>query len=314
MAKEVVGSITSAVTSAVADKAVSKLVDSLGKQTPVADKLQRLERLCMRVRSTVEVSEKHDIESASLLQWREELREAVALGDEVLLSFQQPTDAAQGGGGGGTSAGTGSTALSFTKQALWSMARRISDTAASLFSNDEDAKKLERAVEVLEKASENMGEFIGLLQLEASPRLKRRRRGPFSMLSFRRQKEVGSASGAASGSIFPRTLRKSQEVAVLVGRLQKALFHILVAVDKAEYRGVKEMELGRLAQWVVFLREAVQIGYTVLHGLILEDGEENPEYAHEEDQLRSFVHAIESIAGDSEFFTRLITKFCHFSD
>ncbi|CAN6302985.1 unnamed protein product [Urochloa humidicola] len=278
MAKEMVGSIvTSAVTSAVADKAVSKLVDSLGKQTTaVADKLQRLERLCMRVRSTVEVSEKHDIESASLLQWREELREAVALGDEVLLSFQQPANAQ--GGGGGTSAGTGSTALSFTKQALWSMARRISDTAASLFSNDEDAKKLERAVEVLEKASENMGEFIGLLQLEASPRLKRRRRGPFSMLSFRREKEVGSARGAASGSIFPRTLRKSQEVAVLVGRLQNALFQILIAVDTAEYQGVKEMELGRLAQWVAFLREAVQIGYTVLHGLILEDGEENPEY------------------------------------
>ena len=99
MAKEVVGSIAGAV----ADKAVSKIVDSLGRQTPVGDKLQQLERLCMRVRSTVEVSEKHDIENASLLEWREKLKKAVALGDEVLLSFQQqqlrlavPTDDAQG--------------------------------------------------------------------------------------------------------------------------------------------------------------------------------------------------------------------------
>ncbi|CAN6322117.1 unnamed protein product [Urochloa humidicola] len=311
MAKEVVGSITSAVTGAVVDKAVSKLVNNLGKQTEtaVADKLQRLERLCMRVRSTAEVSEKHDIESASLLQWREELRDAVALGDEVLFSFQQPAEAQ---GGGGTSAGTaGATALSFTKQALWSMARRITDTAASLFSNDEDAKKLERAVEALEKASKNLGEFIRLLQLEASPRLKRRRRMPFS---FRREKEVGSARGAAPGSIVPRTLRKSQEVAVLVRRLQHALFQILIAVDSAEYRGVKEMELQRLAQWVVFLRESKQIGYSVLHALTWEDGKETPEYAHEEDEFRSFVHTIESIAGDLEFFNRLITSFCQFSN
>jgi hypothetical protein len=35
-------------------------------------------------------------------------------------------------------------------------------------------KKLNGIVEVLEKASENIGEFIGLARLEASPNLKRR--------------------------------------------------------------------------------------------------------------------------------------------
>ncbi|CAN6308704.1 unnamed protein product [Urochloa humidicola] len=85
MAEEVIGSIAS-----VAAGAVSKLVDNLSNQAPVADKLQRLERLLMRIRSTVEVSEKCDIESATLLQWQEKLRGAVALGDEVLLSFQPP--------------------------------------------------------------------------------------------------------------------------------------------------------------------------------------------------------------------------------
>ncbi|KAF0911022.1 hypothetical protein E2562_005410 [Oryza meyeriana var. granulata] len=41
------------------------------------------------IRSAIEVSEKHAIESSSLLQWRHKLREAVEEGDEVLRGFQQ---------------------------------------------------------------------------------------------------------------------------------------------------------------------------------------------------------------------------------
>ncbi|RLN15616.1 hypothetical protein C2845_PM02G43070 [Panicum miliaceum] len=247
MAKEVAGSITSAVAGAAAEKAVSKIIDSLGKQTPVADKLQRLERLCMRLRSTVEVSEKHDIESASLLQWRESLREAVALGDEALLSFQQQLQAAPADAQGTTSTGgTGSSAPSFTRKALSSMARRISGTATALFSTDEDATKLQSAVEALEKASENLGEFIGLLRLEASPRLKRRRRHVIP---------GGGRGGSAQVYFYVHGLIKgSTEVRVLVGRLQEALAKISTAVDTAKIRDVEGMELEWLAQWAVFLR------------------------------------------------------------
>ncbi|RLN39783.1 hypothetical protein C2845_PM01G24500 [Panicum miliaceum] len=303
MAKEVAGSITSAVA---ADRAVSKFVDSLGKQTPVADKLKRLEELCMRVRSTVEVSEKHDIESASLLQWRESLKEAVALGDEVLLSFQQQLQAAPADAQGSSSTGgTGSSALSFTRKALSSVARRISGAATALFSTDEDAKKLQSAVEALEKASENLGEFIGLLQLEASPRLKRRRRHvtPGREPVARRCAEVYVYGGGLNGS-------SESEVTVLPGRLQEALAKIGTAVDMAEIRDVEGMELEWLAQWAVFLREAREQGRTVLHALRAQVSKENPECGLEEHQLGSFVHTIENIAGDLEFFNRLITTFC----
>jgi len=298
MAKEVVGSIAGAV----ADKAVSKIVDSLGRQTPVGDKLQQLERLCMRVRSTVEVSEKHDIESASLLEWREKLKKAVALGDEVLLSFQQqlqlqaaPADDAQGPSTGGT----GSSALSFTRKALSSMARRISGIATAYFSSDEDAKKLESAVEALEKESENLEEFIGLLRLEVSPRLKRRRG---HVTWYGGVLELHDTRGEWG----------LQEVTVLVGRLEEALAKISTAVHTAEIRDVEGMELEWLAQWVIFLREARQQGRTVLHALRAELSKENPEHDREEHQLRSFVLTIESIAGDLKFFNRLITTFCDF--
>ncbi|CAN6291311.1 unnamed protein product [Urochloa humidicola] len=164
MAEEVIiGSIASAVTGVVVDMAVSKLVDNFSKQTPVADKLKRLERLHMRIRSTVEVSEKRDIESAALLEWREKLRGAVAIGDEVLLSFQQPTamppPVADAGAApdGNRRRRQG---MSFTRHALSSMGRRIRTAVPALFSSDADTKKLDDAVEMLEKESENIREFI----------------------------------------------------------------------------------------------------------------------------------------------------------
>lgn len=234
MAKEVAGSFTSAVTGAVADKAVSKIVDSLSRQqTPVADKLQRLERLCMRVRSTVEVSEEHDIESASLLQWRDDLKRAVGLGDEVLLAFPRqpmPTAAAM----------DAETALSFTRKALSSMARRISGAATALFASNEDAKKLDGAVEALEKAAENLGEFIGLLQLEASPRLKRRRRrADLSQFIFKSAMVYVSPDDTRSESCEnSRGDWELQEVAVFVGRLQEALGKISIAISTAQVRNI----------------------------------------------------------------------------
>ena len=102
------------------------------------------------------------------------------------------------------------------------------------------------------------------------------------------------------------------EVTVLVGRLEEALAKISTAVHMAEIRDVEGMELEWLAQWVVFLREARQQGGTVLHALRAELSKENPEHGRDEHQLRSFVHTIESIAGDLKFFNRLIAAFCDF--
>lgn len=116
------------------------------------------------------MSEKYAIESTSLLRRREDLKEAAAHGGEVLLSFQQRDGNQQQASGSGAS-GTG-TAMSFTRKALSlsSMARRVGTAASVLFSSDEDTKKLDSAVEALEKASENIGDFIRLFR--ASPKLK----------------------------------------------------------------------------------------------------------------------------------------------
>ncbi|KAF0911023.1 hypothetical protein E2562_005411 [Oryza meyeriana var. granulata] len=141
MAEEVIGSITTAVTAMVADRAVSKIVENFNQQTAAAKKLQRLEQLLMRIRSTIEVSEKRAIKSASLIKWRDKLIEAASRGEEVLPAFPQRAAALSG------------------------MARSV---ITALFSSDEEVKQLDGAVEALEKESANIGEFIALLRPDRS--------------------------------------------------------------------------------------------------------------------------------------------------
>ena len=52
-------------------------------------KLRRLDMLLIKINSAVEASEKHTIENASLVKWRDKLKEAAAEGGEVLASFRQ---------------------------------------------------------------------------------------------------------------------------------------------------------------------------------------------------------------------------------
>ncbi|CAN6286354.1 unnamed protein product [Urochloa humidicola] len=332
MAEEVIGSITSMVTGAVADRAVSKLVDNLSNQTPVVDKLQRLERLLMRIRSTVEVSEKCDIESAALLQWREKLRGAVALGDEVLLSFQQPA-AMPPPVADAQSAPDGShrrrQALSFTRNALSSIGRRIRSAVTVLFSSDADTKKLDGAVELLEKESENIGEFIALLQLEASPNLKRRRipyipsgrfgSSPYVLTSSDQlQLKAATSSGDACTPSIPGLSmllqiapRPNGEETKLVTRLQMALNQIGAAVTIVETRDVSGLEW--LAQWADLLRHAKQQGSAVLGAIGggAKASKETAEYDLEENELGSFVQTIESLAGDLRVFKGLASLCPH---
>ncbi|BAH92418.1 Os03g0821633 [Oryza sativa Japonica Group] len=180
-------SITTAVTAVVADRAVSKILKNFNQQTATAEKLQRLEMLLIKIHSTIEVSEKRAIKSAALIQWQDKLKEAASRGEEVLHSFQQreaDVDEATGQNAsdhqqqqeeGSSSSSVPATALSFKRKALSGMAQRVITIAIALFSSDEEVKKLNGAVEALEKESANIGEFIALLQLEASPNPKRRR-------------------------------------------------------------------------------------------------------------------------------------------
>jgi hypothetical protein len=69
---------------------LARLAGRLNRPAAAADKkLRRLELLLYKVHSAVEVSEKHTIENAWLLKWRDTLKEAAAEGDEVLAAFKE---------------------------------------------------------------------------------------------------------------------------------------------------------------------------------------------------------------------------------
>uniref|UniRef100_M8CWY1 Disease resistance N-terminal domain-containing protein n=1 Tax=Aegilops tauschii TaxID=37682 RepID=M8CWY1_AEGTA len=94
MAEYAVNSMANAVTNELISRVFSGLVQKYGKDAATSEKLQRLEMLLIKINSTIEMSEKRTMESTSLLQWRDKLKEAASEGDEVLSSFpQRPKDA-----------------------------------------------------------------------------------------------------------------------------------------------------------------------------------------------------------------------------
>ncbi|CAL4945159.1 unnamed protein product [Urochloa decumbens] len=314
------GVIIGAITSVLTDRALSKLVDNLRNQTLVADKLKRLERLLMRIRSTVEVSGKRDIESVALLEWREKLRGAVALGDEVLLSFQQPAAMPDAEAAPDDNLRRRQ-AMSFTRHAVSSIGRRIGTAVTALFSSDADTKKLDGALEVLEKESENIEEFIKLLQLEASPNPKRRRirqvqSGRFgSSPTYLASGRFGSSPPVPITSLghayAPPIRGVHEEEERLVARLHEVLNQIDRAVTIVGSRDVSSLEW--LQQWADLLRDASQQGSAVLGAIGggAKGSKETAGYDLEEDELDSFVQTFESLAGDLTVFINL-ASFCPF--
>jgi hypothetical protein len=83
MAQEVVSTISAAVAVVVMDRVVSRFLENFHRQMPIDKKLQQLELLLVRTRSTVEVSEKQAIKSTTLFPWQEKLKEAASDGDEL---------------------------------------------------------------------------------------------------------------------------------------------------------------------------------------------------------------------------------------
>ncbi|EAY92376.1 hypothetical protein OsI_14106 [Oryza sativa Indica Group] len=343
MAEEVIGSITTAVTAVVADRAVSKILENFNQQTATAEKLQRLEMLLIKIHSTIEVSEKRAIKSAALIQWQDKLKEAASRGEEVLHSFQQreaDVDEATGQNAsdhqqqqeeGSSSSSVPATALSFKRKALSGMAQRVITIAIALFSSDEEVKKLNGAVEALEKESANIGEFIALLQLEASPNPKRRRSQMSSNnmegLSFRLQEGDANTRFLHQHSAwrprknFVQQIEHNSQIAtapdekaalahnffsVVLGseRLQQALVDIGESVEIVPVLDIRRMEW--LARWADVLKETERQGYGVLDAVRAIADKEIMECDLEIDQLRSFVHSMESLAEDMEYFDSLV--------
>lgn len=148
----------------------------------VNEKLQRLEMLVVKLRSTVEVSMRHGAnKTTSLLRWRDKLSEAASRGHRVLLNFKRrvmragtaATDATAT-----TDEGKSGSTVFFVRKALQGMARGVqkSSTATTtllLAADEGGAVELNNSVSRLEKVcAEDVDDFIRLLQAETSSQVQ----------------------------------------------------------------------------------------------------------------------------------------------
>ncbi|KAL6894360.1 hypothetical protein ACP4OV_008458 [Aristida adscensionis] len=290
-------------------------------QAAAHKKLQQLELVLLKIHSTVEVSERHIIERGTPLQWWERLKEAASHGDEVLLRFQQQGQglsvneaaADQNGDGLQASAATSATALSFTRNTLSGMLWCIHTTPNALSLSTMDMKKLDSALEMLDKEFQNVKKFPVFFQLEISRNLRQK---PIIHISSGRfgsspivlaPAEPLHIKTCTSLPYTPPDDRELPDMTLLVGRLQEALGKINMAVKMVKIRDINGMEW--LAQWADLLQVVRQQGRTVLGVIRTKASKETADYDLEEDKLRSFVHTIETLAGDLEDFNWL-ASFC----
>lgn len=106
-------------------------------------------------------------------------------------------------------------------------------------------------------------------------------------------------------------LQKEQQVKPLRDRLEAAFGEIRKAVDLADRRDLQDLEW--LACWAGILREAKEQGRDVLSTtsacktINMGDNEEHSvEFGQEEDELGTFVHRLEGLARDVEYFRKLV--------
>lgn len=106
-------------------------------------------------------------------------------------------------------------------------------------------------------------------------------------------------------------LQKEQQLMVLQDRLQAAFTEICRAVQLANSHDLKDLEW--LAHWAGILREAKQQGCNILgtiNSCKTDNKEDNKESMVEcdqdKDELGTFVHRLESLARDVEYFRKLV--------
>ncbi|KAG0546920.1 hypothetical protein BDA96_01G034900 [Sorghum bicolor] len=330
MAKQAAGAVATAVIAGIADRALTTVIRKLrsGSRPAATDeKLQRLETLVLKLRSVIQVSEKHAIKSSSLLEWRDRLRESAAEAGAVVHDFQRR---AREDGGEAAAASTSASAsapgqqqpagaLYFTRSALSGMAQRVRDVTRRLFSTDEDMKKLDGALEKMERLSPDMTQFLLTLQLEVSPK-RRRRSAPTRpprlvmnaaecmQLKVKRKwmeedQPDGSRKAATSSETETTQLAsaaadeawedREREARMLAGSLQMTLLATECYIRCMDNRDMGGLEW--LAEWASVIREAVERGKAVLQTLrpgsdvIHEAGGGALE---EDGELYSFVRAV----------------------
>ncbi|CAN6239963.1 unnamed protein product [Urochloa humidicola] len=190
MAEQIITSATSAVTGELTRILFSGLVGRLETRQAAADddkKLRRLELLLIKVHSAVEASEKHPIENAWLVKWRDKFKEAAAEGDEVLAGFGQPATNSAPAAGDAQQQEHPSPAASAppTTTGAASSSARNAPSSGMVYgirgASSEDIERMNSAVEKLEELSPEIGDFIKLLKVEVlalrSKHTKKRPRG-----------------------------------------------------------------------------------------------------------------------------------------
>ncbi|KAK3148913.1 hypothetical protein QOZ80_3AG0210370 [Eleusine coracana subsp. coracana] len=309
--------------------AVSKLVDNLNRQMPVAEKLQRLEMLLIKIHSAVEAAEKHAIENAWLLQWRDKLKDAASVGDEVLASFRQRamdvqttsnTDQQQASASSSTSSSAANTgALSFTRSALSDIVQGIR-SASKMFSSNDDLKVLSNAVKNLEQLSLDIGEFIRLLQLEVSPKAEQRptenmEKTNIKKKSFKRVGTVGSRRAKTTPQLDCDTItdatQEERQGELLVSKLRKALAGIRNSIYQADRHDLRDRDW--IVSWADILRDAKKQGWIVLEVIAMSTmvdnakaGEETMVEFDKEYELSRFVRTMESLAEEVIYFDNFV--------
>ncbi|CAN6228656.1 unnamed protein product [Urochloa humidicola] len=301
MAEQIITSATSAVTGELAKILFSGLVGRLETRqaaTAADKKLRRLELLLIKVHSAVEASEKHPIENAWLVKWRDKFKEAAAEGDEVLAGFGQPAmNSAPAAGDAGHQQQQQEEEHSpapATTTGASSSARNVPSSGmvyGICGASSEDIERLNSAVEKLEELSPEIGDFIKLLKVEIlalGPKSTKKRprstatqeQSPIlwscrvsRVENGRDRKSIPIAREAETKVSVPSMMRPQCARAMMNqtateeeeeerNTLEKAYATICRTVDLADGRDLRGHEW--LAHWASILREAKGQGRGVL--------------------------------------------------
>uniref|UniRef100_A0A0D3FQR1 Uncharacterized protein n=1 Tax=Oryza barthii TaxID=65489 RepID=A0A0D3FQR1_9ORYZ len=176
----------------------------------------------------------------------------------------------------------------------------------------EDQKELAEMLEqvlicmgrAVEEADErNLDDFKWLGQWAAILREAEQRGNVLVGTIFAGRDGDGKAGSEKADDLYGFARADSWKLHELEERLQQALVDIGESVEIVPVLDIRRMEW--LARWADVLKEAERQGYGVLDAVRAIADKEIMECDLEIDQLRSFVHSMESLAEDMEYFDSL---------
>ncbi|KAK3148916.1 hypothetical protein QOZ80_3AG0210410 [Eleusine coracana subsp. coracana] len=314
-----------AVIGELAGRAVSKVLATLGDRSGVDEKLRRLKMLVIKLRSTVKVSEKLGTETASLLEWRDKLKEAAEEGQQVLLSFQKraspeanaATEAAKGHHHGGSTSG----AMSVTRTALQGVARSVRNATALLLPGCEESEAgeergvREHGYRRQAAGTDILGEYYLCFDYaESSDDCMYEEPDTTSTTMEVPNKDALAKERARSTAVEGLEdalateedgLAEEPAMTAALKRLNDVVVDISRAVEMADGRDLSDLEC--LTESADVLREEKQRGHAILQIVRDTKVSNQAEEGHGEDLLYSAKESLENLALDVGWFTSLVS-------